>query len=210
MASSSPQRAGFNWIVGKYGDLIPLLAFLAVMAGVYVYDRQSRGQIEADETNRDRQIDRRASFVAEKLASVISERVGALAAAELRFTPVDDAVSNRMFSAALDSVMLNHPGLTAMSVITLNGAVRPGRGVLLGSPGLQLNVDTAVGNPFQRARLTRNDAASGVVTAAERSTRRVIVFDPVEKNGEIVGYLAAELDPGLIYRNVISQPEIAD
>ena len=209
--ASNPQRAGvFNWIVGKYGDLIPLLAFLAVLAGVYVYDQQSHGQVEAQETNRKIQIDQRAAFVAEELSSVISERVGALAAAELQFTPVEDSVSNRTFAAALDSVINKYPGLTAMSVITRSGVVRPGQGAFLGAEGMRLNIDTAVGNAFQRARQTRKDAATGVVTVANRGVRRVIVFDPVESNNEILGYLAGELDPGAIYRNVITQPKVAD
>ncbi|HEY0811134.1 MAG TPA: hypothetical protein VGD49_13290, partial [Longimicrobiales bacterium] len=211
MASSNPQRAGvFNWIVGKYGDLIPLLAFLAVLAGVYVYDQQSHGQVEVQETNRQIQVTQRAAYVAEELSSVISERVGALAAAELQFTPVEDSVSNRTFAAALDSVINKYPGLTAMSVITRSGVVRPGQGALLGAEGMRLNIDTAVGNAFQRARQTRKDAATGVVNLANRGVRRVVVFDPVESNNEIIGYLAGELDPAAIYRNAITRPKVAD
>src|SRR5207253_5669791 len=43
-----------------------------------------------------------------------------------------------------------------------------------------------------------------------RRGRRIVVFDPVVRGTEIVGYLAAELEPSTIYRHVISDPEVAD
>ena len=156
MASNSPQRAGvFNWIVGKYGDLIPLLAFLAVMAGVYVYDRQSREQIEAQEHSRETLMRRRATYVAEQIGSAINQRVGAMAAAELQFTPVEDSVSTGTFAAALDTVINRYPGLSAFSAVYPSGNVRRGAGALIGTDAMRLDRDTVLRNAYRRAQMTR-------------------------------------------------------
>ena len=209
MASETPNRPTvFNWIVGKYGDLIPLLAFLAVMGGVYVFDRQSDDQIASEQTALRNTAEARARYVAKMIENAIGERLGVMAAAELQFTSVEDSVSRNTFKAALDTVTKGYAGLTGMSGIYLNGTIRRGAGALLGLEGMEPLADTAIANAFQRARLTRARTATGVV--GPRGAKRVVVFEPVERNDMVIGYLAAELDPRSIYNNVINQKEVAD
>ncbi|MGQ0815062.1 MAG: ATP-binding protein [Gemmatimonadota bacterium] len=197
-----------RWIVGKYGDLIPLLAFLTVIGGVYVYDHEKSDQIEVVQRERAAIADRRAGFLADQLGNAVSLRLGATATGELTFTTVEDAVSRRTLDAALDTIVQHYPGLTAISAVYPNGYIARGTDALLGLEGMQPNVDTAVGGAFRRAQRTRQPAATGMIVHPRG--RRVIVFDPVVRNNELIGYLAAELDPGMIYRTVIQQQEIAD
>ena len=209
MASEAPNRPGaFNWIVGKYGDLIPLLAFLAVLAGVYVYDRQSGGEIVAAETDRQRTVERRAHYVGGMIENIINQRIGAMTAAELKFTPVEDSVSNRTFAAALDTVTSGQQGLSGMSAIYPSQRISRGAGAMIGLEGMQLDTDTAIGNAFRRAQEKKDRTATAVV--GPRGSRRIIVFDPVERNEGVIGYLAAELDPRAIYNHVINLPEVTD
>ncbi len=198
----------FRWIVGKYGDLIPLLAFVAVVGGVYVYDREKSGEADAAKRERESIAERRASFLADRISNAVNVRLGAMSTGELTFTTVEDSVSRRTLAVAIDTITGRYPGLMAISAIYPNGYIRRGADALLGTEGMQPNTDTAVGNAFRRARDTRRQAATGVI--AHRRGRRVVVYDPVMRNGQLVGYLAAELDPGQIYRAVTADQETAD
>lgn len=197
-----------RWIVGKYGDLIPLLTFLVVIGLVYVYDRERADEIENVKRERENIAERRASFLADRLGNAVNMRLGAMSTGELTFTTVEDSVSRRTLAAALDTITQRHPGLNAISSVYPNGYISRGADALLGLEGMQPNVDTIVGNAFRRARVTKLPAATPVIMHPRG--RRVVVFDPVIRNNELIGYLAAELDPVAIYRHVIADPEVND
>lgn len=197
-----------RWIVGKYGDLIPLLAFILVMGGVYVIDHEKVDEVNSVQRERGDVAESRAGFLADRIGNAINMRLGAMSAGELSFTTVEDSVSRRTLAAATDTIANRFPGLIAISAINPNGSISRGTDALLGLPGLDPGVDTAIGNAFRRARDTREPAATAFVST--KKGRRVVVFDPVIRNDLLLGYLAAELDPGLIYRTVIADPEVND
>ncbi len=207
-SSSIPRHGALKWIAGKYGDLIPLLAFVAVITTVYFFDRESAHDLEQQQEERRSQTQRRAAYVGEQLANQINQRLGAMASGEIQFTTIEDSISARALMAALDTVTARYSGLTAMSAIDTTGAINRGTGALLGLEGMRPEVDTVVGNAFQRAQRTRQPAASGVAVVGGQ--RRVVVFDPIVRQNQLLGFLAAELDPGLIYRSVFNTPEITD
>ncbi len=209
MTSTELHRHGaLNWIAGKYGDLIPLVGFIAVIAAVYFYDREKAGRLEQDRLALRTAVEQKAVFIADELGNAINQRLGAMATGELQFTPVEDSVSARTLAAALDTVTSRYSGLMAMSAVYPSGRISPGTGALLGMAGMQPHADTALGNAFRRAQATQRPAATGVVSA--RNTRRVVIFDPVVRNNRLLGYLAAELDPGQIYRAVVQQQDVLD
>ncbi|MGQ0563037.1 MAG: ATP-binding protein [Gemmatimonadota bacterium] len=197
-----------RWIVGKYGDLIPLLAFLTVMGGVYVYDHEKSKEIEMVRRERATAAESRAAFLADELGNAINIRLGAMGTGELTFTTVEDSVSRPTLSAALDTITARYPGLNAISSVYPNGYVARGADALLGTRGMEVDGDTAIQHALERARLTREAAATPVIVHPRG--RRVIVFDPVIRNNELIGFLAAELDPAAIYRSVVQPPEIND
>jgi PAS domain S-box-containing protein len=206
--SATPRHGAFNWIVGKYGDLIPLLAFVAVILVVYFFDREKSGDLEQDQIALRTAVERRAAYIGDQLGNAISQRLGAMATGELQFTPLEDSVSARTLAAALDTVTARYVGLTAMSAIYPSGRISRGSGALIGGPGMQPNVDTALENAFRRAQTTHQAAATGVINV--QGLRRIVIFDPVESNDRLLGFLAAELDPGQIYRAVIGQQDVVD
>jgi PAS domain S-box-containing protein len=207
-SSPLPRHGALNWIVGKYGDLIPLLAFLAVVAGVYLFDRAKRGDFRSHEMERRAKMEQHANYIADQLGNAINQRLGAMATGELQFTPVEDSVSRSTMAAVLDTVTRRYPGLASMSAIYPSGRISRGTGALLGQTGVQPHVDTIVGNAFQRAERRRQAAATAVISA--HGVRRVLIFDPITSNNQLLGYIVAELDPNLIYRNVVGESEFAD
>ena len=198
----------FRWIVGKYGDLIPLLAFFLVLGAVYAYDREKSGEQVAAARERENIAERRASFLADRIGDAINIRLGAMSTGELTFTTVEDSVSRRTLNAALDTITSRFPGLAAISAVYPNGYISRGADAALGREAMDLQKDSAVHNAFMRAKLTKQPAATG--TVATPRGRRVVVFNPVTRNGELMGYLAAELDPAQIYRSVVSDTEVND
>ncbi|HUP90431.1 MAG TPA: hypothetical protein VM100_13825, partial [Longimicrobiales bacterium] len=198
----------WRWIGGKYGDLIPLLAFLAVLGGTYVYDREKADEINNVRRDRENAAERRASFIGDRLGNAVNVRLGAMSTGELTFSEVQDSVSRRTLSAALDTITNRYPGLMSISPIYLNGTIVRGTDALLGTPGMDPATDTVVGNALRRARSTGEQAATPVVSV--RKGRRVVVFKPVARNKHVIGFLAAELDPGTIYRTVTTDQEVAD
>src|SRR5688500_14276069 len=195
----------FRWITSKYGDLVPLAVFLTVVGGVYFIDRE---QEKAKETDRGRamaEATRKASLLSDAIRDEMSLRIGAMAAAEFRLTPVQDAVSRSMLSAALDTVTRKYQGLTAVSIVYPDGTISRGRNASLGDRGAQPLVDTAIGNTFRRAQRTRQDAATAVVELPVIG-RRVYIFHPVVRDSSrLVGYLAGEVDPTAVAR-IAAQP----
>src|SRR5688572_7112258 len=144
-----------RWIVGKYGDLIPLLAFITVIGGVYVYDREKSNEVESVRRERESVASGRAAFLADQLGNAVNMRLGAMSTGELAFSVVEDSVSRRTLAAALDTITQRYPGLTAISSVYLNGTIIRGADALLGTPGMEPQRDTIVGNAFRRARATR-------------------------------------------------------
>jgi hypothetical protein len=207
-STQNERQGALNWIAGKYGDLIPLLGFIAVLTAVYFYDHEKAGKLDQDRLALRTSVERKAVFIGDELGNAVNQRLGAIAAGELQFTPVEDSVSRSTLAAALDTVTNRYPGLTAMSAIYPSGQISRGSGALLGMEGMQPHVDSALGNAFRRAQAKQTAAATGVV--AVRNMRRVVIFDPVVRNDRLLGYLAAELDPGLIYRSVVQQKEVSD
>jgi PAS domain S-box-containing protein len=204
-----PHRSGaFSWIVGKYGDLIPLLAFLAVITFVYFYDNEKSGELEQERTERRAIVERRANFIADQLGNAISQRQGAMSTGELQFTPVEDSISQKTLRAVLDTVTQRYTGLTAMSAVYPSGRISQGTNAVLGTPGFRIDVDTALANPFERAKQTRSATSTGIMIKG--TARRFFIIDPVVRNNSILGYLVAELDPASIYAAVVAQKDVAD
>ncbi|HEY0304467.1 MAG TPA: PAS domain-containing protein, partial [Longimicrobiales bacterium] len=208
MSVTQPNRSGaFHWIVGKYGDLIPLLAFLAVIAFVYFYDNEKSGELDEERKEQRAVVERRANFIADEFGNAISQRQGAMATGELQFSPVEDSVSQNTLRAVLDTVTARYRGF-AMSVVYRSGRISRGTNALLGTPGFQLETDTAVQRAFTRAEQTSHPAATNVISGP--TARRVLIVDPVLRNNRLLGYLVGEIDPGALYRAVTSDPEIID
>ena len=191
-----------RWTVSRYADLIPLLAFLVGMGGVFLIDQERRQREESDRRQAASVAERRASALADVLGNEVSARIGALAAAELQFTAVEDSVSARTLLSALDTVT-RRSGLTAISVIYpgTGRVVAPGHSLLGGrTVGEQ---DTAIRRPYLRALATNRNTASGVID--QQLIRRVLVFRPVVQHDSMVGVLVGELDPHAIYRTAYPQ-----
>jgi PAS domain S-box-containing protein len=192
-----------DWITGRSGWVVPLVAFLLVLGGTYMFAQGRQDQLDAARRDAAGLAERRASLLADELGNAINNRLGALTAAKLRFTAVEDSASERTFAAALDSVTAQLVGLTAVSVIHEDGRVAPGSGAVLGR-GIALDQHGEVHDAYRRAVANRRPAASGVVDHA--LGRRVFVFNPVLSSDSVVvlGVLAAELDPQAVFRAAMS------
>ncbi|HET9983629.1 MAG TPA: ATP-binding protein [Longimicrobiales bacterium] len=184
-----------KWILGKYGWLVPLLAFLAVLAGTSVVDRERGGRVEAARRALQSNAQSRAGVLADQIGSAVSTRIGALTAAKLRFTQVQDSVSARLFNAAMDSVTSRLAGLERIHVLYPDTPL-PRRAV--GST-LDITRDTALLNAYHRALASGRPAATGVLGPTARS---VYIFDPVTApdSSRTIGMLAAEIDPLAVLR----------
>ena len=198
----------WRWIGEKWGQLIPLLAFVAVLGGVYVYDREKADEINNVRRDRENAAERRAGIIADRLGNEVNVRLGAMSGGEIQFTDVQDSVSRRTLMAAMDTITNRFPGLLAISAIYPNGYISKSADALLGSRGFDPAKDTAISNAIQRARVSGDQAATSVIQY--RNGRRIVVFDPVQRNNQLMGFLAAEIDPSLIYRNVLQDPEVSD
>ncbi|HUH11529.1 MAG TPA: PAS domain-containing sensor histidine kinase [Longimicrobiales bacterium] len=196
-----------SWIVGRHGWGLPWLAFLLVLTGTFFIDRQWRNDQAGDLREAESRAQGRVSVISDALGNVIAERVGALAAAKLRFTPVEDSVSERTFTAAVDSVTSDMVGLDAISIVSRLGRVSRASDALLGRSGLDVSADTIVRHPFLRALSTGRPAATDVI---ERfGARRVILFDPVIRGADerVAAVLAAELDATAVFRTALNSLE---
>ena len=189
----------------RYADLLPVVAVLVVLSSIYVVDRQIATSLATREREAQIASQNRGAALADEIGNAVSVRLGALSAAELQFTPVEDSVSERTFAAALDSVTRRHLGLSAISVVYPNGQVRRPTAGVLGLPGARVDQDTAVAEGYRRAVASGALAATGLIEVPGFA-RRVIVFDPVFRSDSLVGVLAAELDPSQIIRAVTSGP----
>ena len=197
----------FRWITSKYGDLVALAVFITVLGVVYFIVRQQSDEPQNRERAAEAEAIRKAGLVADHIEAAIDERISAGSAEALRFTLVEDSVSQRLLGAALDTVTTAYSGLLSISAIYPNGHILSATNAALGSPGAEPHIDTIVGNPFKRAQATRKMAASGIVDLPRG--KRVFIFDPVTRpDSQIIGYLVSELDPQLVV--AAAQREVSD
>ena len=191
-----------HWTVSKYADLIPLLAFALVMIGVFFVDRERAGRLEQGQADVAQRAEAHAALLGNELENAINERFGALTAAELQLTSVEDSVSQQTLIAALDSVTGRMTGLVGIAIIGVDSEERPVRasGTMVGSPFGNVLRDTSLYNPYLRARATRRMTASSVIDFP--AGRRVVVFNPVLRNdtSPVRNVIAGELDPVSIAR----------
>ncbi len=191
-----------HWTVSKYADLIPLLAFVLVMTGVFFVDRERGDRVSRDQEVVAREAQRRASLLANELENAINERLGALTATELQLTSVEDSVSRRTLIAALDSVTGRMIGLVGIAIVDVLNPDEPLRasGTMLGSRFGRVTTDSALRNPYLRAVGTRETTASSVIDFPVG--RRVVVFKPVTRGDTVpvTAVIAGELDPTSIAR----------
>lgn len=191
-----------SWIAGRRGRALPWLALLVVLAGTLFVDRYWQNELASARLAAEARANEEASVIADAFGNAISERIGALAAARMRFTSVEDSVSERTFSAAVDSVTVQLTGLNAISVVTPAGRVSRGSDALLGRLGLDPAQDSLVRDPFARAVAARQPTATGQIQ--RYGARRLIYFDPVIRNDSVVAVMAAEMDPLIVFRSAVS------
>jgi PAS domain S-box-containing protein len=191
-----------NWIY-KREWLVPIVAFLTVMGLVVIFDYQQRRELEAERDRAESRAARRASVLAGEIENTVNQRIGALSAAKLQFTPVSDLISERTFITSLDSATAGLAGLTAISVIYPSGAVQRGSGAVVGG-NADVLPQPAVARAYQRAVEKRKPSATPVLDLPPG--RRVIVFDPVfnADSSRVLAVLAGELDPLAIYRTALA------
>jgi hypothetical protein len=133
-----------RWIIGRHGWLLPWVVFILVLSVTAVIDRQWLNQRQADRRAAESRAQQQVSLVGDALGNLVAERMGALAVPKLRFTPVADSVSERMFAAAMDSVTVDLPGLQAISVVNRDGGLIRGSDAVVGGAGLEPAVDSVV------------------------------------------------------------------
>src|SRR5690606_3733055 len=183
--------------VSRYADLIPLLALGLVMLGVFFVDRERAGRLEQGQAGVAQRAEAHATLLGNEVENAINERFGALTAAELQLTSVEDSVSQQTLIAALDSVTGRMTGLVGIAIIGVDSEERPVRasGTMVGSPFGNVLRDTSLYNPYLRARATRRMTASSVIDFP--AGRRVVVFNPVLRNdtSPVRNVIAGELDP---------------
>ncbi|HEY8485659.1 MAG TPA: ATP-binding protein [Longimicrobiales bacterium] len=187
-----------RWILGRHGWLVPLVAFLVGLGGLLLLDRQRARELERARRDAALEAERRAERVAEEIGKVVSERIGALTAAKLRFASVGESVGAEEFYAALDSATAHLEGLAAISVIYPSGEVRRGAGAGFGLPGFGLAEDSVLAQAYRRALASGQASATGVLELPPG--RRVVVFEPVVHGGGVGAVVAAELEPRGILR----------
>jgi PAS domain S-box-containing protein len=195
-----------NWIY-KREWLVPLVALLGVLGLVFLFDRQQRRELEAERDRAESRAARRASVLAGEIENTVNQRIGALSAAKLQFTPVSDLISERTFITSLDSATRDLAGLTAISVVYPSGTVQRGSGAVVGGEGNVLPLPE-VSAAYQRAISQRRPSATPVLDLP--AGRRVIVFDPVfnADSSRAIAVLAGELDPAAIYRTALAAPTV--
>jgi len=196
-----------SWIVGRRGRALPWLVLLLVLIATYLIDRQWRqGQVAAAERAEAR-AEAGASTIADAIGNVMAERIGSLTAPKLRFTPVEDSVSEATFSAAVDSVTGDLTGLDAISEVGVDGKTNAGPNALLGRPGFDPAADTVVRYPFLRALTTKRPAATVLIERA--GLRRVVYFDPIVRGADsaVIGVLAAEIAPPAVFSAALNSLE---
>ncbi len=198
-----------KWITGRYGWLLPLAAFLLVLSGTWIFDRERGDRLQAARREAQAVATRRASVLSDQIGNALSTRIGALTAAKLRFTQVEDSVSERVFDAAMDSVTSHLAGLNAIHVLYPD-SVRPAdRRARRETPPLDIASDTAVANAYHRALAEKRVTATSVL---DPTGHRMLIFDPVfaADSSKLLGVLAADIDPVAVVRSALAAAGAAD
>jgi len=192
--------------VAQYGWVLPVLAFVTLLAGTYFLDRQNSAALESARREAAAEAEREASSLAEELAAQVGSRIGALAAAKLQFTQVQDSLSRATFSAAVDSVIGRVSGLAAVRVLYPSGEEMPPQGLERGrfDPFNQPAVQAA----YRKALTTGRTAATPVLDFPSGS--RFLAFEPVKPSdtSAIQAVLAAELEPLAILRSALDAESV--
>lgn len=198
-----------GWML-RHAWVAPVAVLGIVVLLLIRLDGEQRGDLAAAQRDAAADAERLASDLADEIGNVVSSRVGALRTAKVRFTQVQDSISEAAFFEAVDSATRDLSGLSAISVVNPDTTVRAGNGAYLGRRGLDIEADTIVRNPYLRSTLTMRPAATGLLDLP--IGRRIFLFDPVV-NADSSGVLAVivgEIDPGAILRSAIAASEDAD
>ncbi|HUF12023.1 MAG TPA: ATP-binding protein [Longimicrobiales bacterium] len=192
--------------VARWGWVLPAAALTLLLAGTFYLDRQNANQLELARQEAGAAAQREAATLGEELAAQVGSRVGALAAAKLQFTAVEDSVSRRAFAAAVDSVISRVSGLSGISVIYPDplGAIAPD--ALRRGRYDPFAID-GVPESYRKAIETRRPAASRVIDTP--AGRRFLVFDPVTGDDtlHIRAVLVAEMEPNGILRAALERAQ---
>jgi PAS domain S-box-containing protein len=191
---------------GRWGWLLALAALVLLLGATYYLDLQNRNAREAARREAAAAAEREASTLAEGIATEVARRVGALAAAKLQFTQVEDRLSEGLLMAAVDSVIVGLPGLAAVNVIYLDSTLTRSRSALLGRMWADPLTVPEVGAAFTRAIQTGRPAATPVLDLLGQ--RRLVVFDAVfvtDTAGvqQVEAVLAAEMEPLGLLRSAL-------
>ena len=182
------------------------MAFVVLVATTFFLDRQNRGDLRQARSQATNTAEQEASTLSEALSSEMASRIGALAAAKLQFTGVQDSLSQQTFLEAVDSVIGGVSGLSAITVIMEDGRVAPSSGALLFRTWREPLTIPAVSAAYGKALATGAPAATGVVQLLGGG--RILVFDPIpssDDSGAVRAVLAAELEPLPIVRAALEQ-----
>lgn len=191
--------------LGRYADLFPFAVFIIAVGFVFVLDREWGGRAERRVSDVQQAGERRLGILTDQLGNEISARMGALETAKSAYViagePRVGSPAEETLIAALDSTTTRLQGLTSISII------HPDNEELLRAPGTGLGrlitlQDSVLRPAYVRALGTRTRTASDVVDWGVG--RRTFIFDPILSSDStvVIGVVAAELDPGQIYRVV--------
>lgn len=186
-----------EWLA-RWGWVMPVLSLVVLLGVTWYLDRQNARELQAARRDAASAGQRAAATLAEEVAVQVSERIGALTAAKLQFTQVEDSISRATFAAAVDSVISGMPGLTGVSVLRPvpdqplpEGTIRSGR----------FDPFTAPGVPEAYARAVSTGQPSATPVLQMPGGRRFLVFDPVVADtGGVRAVLVAQLEPAALLR----------
>ena len=193
-----------SWLL-RHSWVAPLAVFGLVMLVVFRLDVQQQQELEAARRDAALAAERQAGLVVNEIGSTIAIRLGALRTAGVRFMETPDSAPRAAFFAAVDSATRELTGLSAISLVRSDGIAEPGPASSFGRPGLTLQSDTIVRNPYLRALATMRPAASVLIDRP--GGRRVLIFDPVVNSDStgVLGVVVGELDPGALLRATIAR-----
>ncbi|MBW3552933.1 MAG: PAS domain-containing sensor histidine kinase [Gemmatimonadetes bacterium] len=191
--------------LARWGWILPILAFLLLLTTTFYLDQQNRRELTRARQQAAARAEEDAAALSETISSAMAGRIGALAAAKLQFTQVQDSLSQQTFLVALDSVIAGVPGLTAVTVITGRGGAAASSGALLYRTWLEPLTIPAVEAAYGKAVATGGPATTGMLQLLGGS--RVLVFDPIpaEDGESLRAVLAAEIDPLVVIRAALER-----
>jgi PAS domain S-box-containing protein len=180
--------------------ITPVVVLVLVLTLLVRLDHQQRRAVESERGQASAEAQRNASRLADLLGNTISVRIASLRNAPRPISGGVDEEDEAEFVALLDSLTRDLPGLTAISVIDVDGRLHLGSGAMVGRPGLDLESDTVVSSPYRRSISTMRATATGLVERA--SGRRVLIFEPVVNadSTRVLTVIIGEIEPSAILR----------